>query len=293
MAVATVLPPRSISSAVIRPSISWSQALASVTTACTVFFRRQDIGRFDLGARDREGRRDLDPGVPVDAGIGQIVDLPSEGRDFGVFRPVQNDRQQVVTGAEPVGQPGVDRRISVLVGGNFRAVQVDPGIRHHRVEPQRHLLAVPGGIGADQLLIGVPALVGRLIRMVVGQIDRVMGQSDRPPAAGLLPQFGRIALVELPVGIDVRCVRHRAFLFDCTQHALDELALEDEEDEKRGQGGQDRRDHQSAIVGQLLRPQRRDGERDGFLVVGLQDDQRPEVAVPLRHEHDDRRGGIG
>ncbi len=52
-------------------------------------------------------------------------------------------------------------------------------------------------------------------------------------------------------------------------------------------------DHDDAEIGVVGRAQRRDDERDGLLLVGLQDDQRPEVVVPVGHEHDDDRRRIG
>ena len=48
-----------------------------------------------------------------------------------------------------------------------------------------------------------------------------------------------------------------------------------------------------AVVGIVGRGKRRDDQRDGLLLVGLQHDQRPQIVVPVQHEDDDDGRRIG
>src|SRR4051794_41109510 len=82
-------------------------------------------------------------------------------------------------------------------------------------------------------------------------------------------------------------------LFHGAQHAFDEAALQQEEDDEGRQRGEDRAHHDDAEIGVVGRRQRLDDQSDGLLLIGLQHDQRPQIIVPVGHENDDDRRRVG
>ena len=143
------------------------------------FLIGQRVRRFDLGRSDMPFGQHRQPGIAVEARIGQIVDAAAKGRDIRVLGSVDPHGQAVRAGPQMRGQVGGDRGIAVAVAGDFRAVQPDRRVGHGRVEPQFDDLARRRVGGLDHALIGEGALVGAFVEIAQRQVHRVMGQGDR------------------------------------------------------------------------------------------------------------------
>ena len=73
---------------------------------------------------------------------------PPKGGIDGVLAAVDRNRDEVVAGLEFAGQPGLERRVSVLVRRDLLAVEEDSCIRHRAVEDKSDLPTIPRRIGA-------------------------------------------------------------------------------------------------------------------------------------------------
>ncbi len=155
------------------------------------FLFGQRIGRLHLGIADKDRRRHPQPDFAIDAGIGEIVDLPAKGRNLGVFAAVDGDGQHILAVLELAGQPRLEGRIAVLVRRDFLAIEADLGIGHGAVEDNGHLFPLPSRVGGKAFLIGEDALVHLLVEIGEGQLHRIMRQADI------------VLALEQPAGIEI------------------------------------------------------------------------------------------
>lgn len=91
------------------------------------------------------------------------------------FRTVDLDRQQVVAGLQVRREPGLERRIAILVRGDLNTVQIDHTVGHGSIENQRDFFALETRLPGNHLLVGKSLLIALLVEIVVGQLDRRMG----------------------------------------------------------------------------------------------------------------------
>ena len=66
---------------------------------------------------------DIQPDLPVQAAVGQVIDDVTEGRDFRVLRGVQPDAQQIFSAqGRRVGNFHPEAGVAAAVGGQLPAV---------------------------------------------------------------------------------------------------------------------------------------------------------------------------
>ena len=140
---------------------------------------------------------DIQPGLPIETAIGQIVDHKAEGRDLPVLRAVQPDRYGVlplqvhqIRDLRPKG------RVAAAVLGADLPVHIDGGnvSRAVKLQEQPLLLAARGElqcspVAADRLVVLRPGIMLRDLPHVVGQAD------------GLALPFSAQKLLRPPLGI--------------------------------------------------------------------------------------------
>jgi hypothetical protein len=93
-------------------------------------FRTKRLGRLDLDIGDPVRRRDPQMDLTVEARVGQIVDLPAEGRNLRVLGPVDPDGHEVVAVPQMGREARLEGGVAVAVAGNLLAVHKDQGVGH-------------------------------------------------------------------------------------------------------------------------------------------------------------------
>src|SRR5690606_36733668 len=78
--------------------------------------------------------------------------------------------------------------------------------------------------------------------------------------------------------------------FDRPEHALHELALQDEENDEGWKRCEHGRQQDDVVIGCIGGRERRHHQRDGLVFRRLQHDEWPEIVVPGVLVHDDRGG---
>ena len=78
----------------------------------------------------------FEPHIAINANVGQVVDLATEGRNLRVLRTIDLDGDQVITRQQIIGQPNLEGRVAILVRTGFFAIDPDHGISHRAIENQ-------------------------------------------------------------------------------------------------------------------------------------------------------------
>ena len=152
-------------------------------------------GRVDEQVGQAAFCRSLQPDLPVQPAVGQVVDDKAKGRDSRVFPGVQLHGEQVF--AFPVnkignlhrkagvaapmlpGNPAVDPHHR-LMGGSVKAEE-QPGRSLYRRHPE------PLAVAADHLVIGRRGIVQRHLPAGMGQADGLLFWHRQPLAKGFRP----------------------------------------------------------------------------------------------------------
>ena len=122
-------------------------------------------------------RRGLEPNLPVQAAVGQIVDNKAEGRQAGVLARIQPHGQQIFcAAAHKVGNFDGEAGVAALMLPGQLAVQVDLRLMGGPVKAQEY----PGRIGNGQCAaVAADHLIVRGVCVVERQLPAGMGQAHR------------------------------------------------------------------------------------------------------------------
>ncbi len=148
------------------------------------------------------GLGDLEPCLPVEAPVAQVVDEKAEGGLVQTFPGVQTHGQPVLPAVFKARQQealGHVPAVSVVIGRHRLAVQKHLGVVGSPVQNEPHLLARPGGVGIDGP--GIPA--DGLVHLLLGALPGQELRRVREPYAlsgDFAPQkFVRAGESELPI----------------------------------------------------------------------------------------------
>ena len=139
-------------------------------------FRLQHIHRFHLGVADGDRVNDLEPDIPVNARICQIVDLPAKRRYLRIFGTIDLYRDNIVVPVKDFGQRHFERRIAVAMTHDLYAVNEDLCIGHCAVKNQADFLTGKLFAPTQGLLIGKAPLIAGFVEIVERQVNGVMRQ---------------------------------------------------------------------------------------------------------------------
>ena len=108
--------------------------VGEIATHGNRFAFTQRVLRFDLQVPQEDWCGGLQPDVSIDPGIGQIVDLPAEGRDVWVLRAINFYGYKVLSVAQQTRQTRFEWGVPILVRRHLLAIQIDDGVGHRAVE---------------------------------------------------------------------------------------------------------------------------------------------------------------
>ena len=162
--------------------------------------------------RNVAGLRDLQPGLPVEAAVAQVVDHIAEGGLVQRLPGVQTHRQPVLLAVlEPRQQKALGRvpAVSLPFGGHRLTVQEHLGVLGGPVQDEPDLLALPGGVGQDGSGIAAHGLVHLLPDALPGQELHRVGQPHDLPGDLSPQELVGAGEDELPVVVERDVIAHR------------------------------------------------------------------------------------
>ena len=162
--------------------------------------------------RDMTGLCDLQPSLPVEAAVAQVVDHIAEGRLIQRLPRIQPHGQPVLLAVfEPRQQEALGRvpAVGLPFGSHRLTVQEHLGVLGGPVQDEPDLLALPGGIGQDGPGVAAYGLVHLLPDALPGQELYRVGQPHDLP--GDLPPQELVGAGEdeLPVVVERDGITHR------------------------------------------------------------------------------------
>ena len=167
------------------------------------------VGRLDLDVPDRHRVGDLEPDVAIDAGVGEVVDLPAEGRDFRILTAVDAHRDEIGAVPQQAGQARRERRVAVLVRGDLLSVKPDDGVGHRPVEDQFDLTVGEICLPVERALVAERLLETTLVEVVHREVDGVVRQPNPVSGNESGDHPRREFAVEGPTVIELRERSHR------------------------------------------------------------------------------------
>ncbi len=137
-------------------------------------------GRHRVEIGDIAPLTDVQPDLPVQSAVGQIVDHKAEGRDGGVLRAVETDGQLVLRAvAHEIADLHPEGGVAAAVLGAFDTVTIHRGDVGGTVKLQKEALApIFGGdvqlppVAGDHLVVPGPGIMQGTLLYRVGQADR-------------------------------------------------------------------------------------------------------------------------
>ena len=123
---------------------------------------------------------DIQAHRPVDAAVGQVVDLPAKGRDVQILAAVAAHRHHVLLPQmQCTGQVHRKGRVAAAMVEHPPPVAEHRGIMRHRPKGKQHRAARPLPGGKKLPPVAAQALVFILVAIVIGQLPDSVGQPHR------------------------------------------------------------------------------------------------------------------